>query len=652
MTFAVGACMAGVPLLALYYGGQLRLRRITDHDERDFSDSRVLFCIILVAMSSHAALPVKTSVLLSIDVLGLLAYTPLAFAVDSPEGPSQAAENLVLRARTLAATAEARHEAESLRHRVFIGKLASLDDNSMSDRTGSPEVHGQPTGEGSRDGHGSAAVPRPTSGSTAAASRSAAPKGPRHSKALSRVNKARDVLLEEMRQEQRQQQGPARQTGAEPESIERYAPEPLAPLLDVPSNCRPIVEPGPREKWLIEERELDVKGQNVPGASAFGVAVSAASHAAPVAVKIHLRTRASDDARILASASQIVNELRILCPVRCSNIVLFCGTILNIESGEFVLVPAQRLDQHVQDLNLPDGILAACHIAERFAMILGVSCSLNYLHSQQPRIAHGDLTSANVMAENRAIPRLTPLDVDLSSFVTPHERLSPRLAADVFFFRRPDHFIASGALPFPNDGHRACQRLAKAKRQIPLSWAPDLPLADRCQPAVKACIWISPQARPRMGTVHGELEALSDDPSTPRACRLWSGLQSRPSQCQNPCRSRCGRRTRWRQTRRELKRPRRGRCAAVRRQTRRKLERPGQPAARRRALPGHQKVPSRGCSGSPCHRAHPRSERAPGRRRARPHCLRTKSWQTWKLAPRIAWALLLTARSGRPTSIG
>jgi len=322
-----------------------------------------------------------------------------------------------------------------------------------------------------------------------------------------------------------------------------------------------IANLGRNERWLINGSEVMLRPDKILGSGGFGVVISGSYHGTPVAVKV---PRQSIDGTNVTQLPMISNELRILRHVRHPNIVLFHGACVDSSGGELALVLENVKGMRLDIFTKPPP--ADPDTAGRYQILLDVCCALRYLHSQVPRIVHGDLKASNILIESLLWgPRAKLVDFGLSRIITgkakalggtlawmaPEVMRNPKNvpapSSDVYSFGRLLFFIATGRRPLGSFTREKIQRMMK-KASPPLDWPEPISgevdvfskgmfvkqysdeasaLMLDCKALCDRCLEFQHERRPPMNSVHSsmvswsmadpEAAMLVDERPTPRA---------------------------------------------------------------------------------------------------------------------------------------
>lgn len=91
-----------------------------------------------------------------------------------------------------------------------------------------------------------------------------------------------------------------------------------------------------------------------------------------------------------------VNELRIMATISHPNIIQFIGFVEDMQKGDAWIVLPFELYGNVREFLQ----LGEWDIPERISLIQGVINGVNYLHTRQPPICHGDLKAPNILVNS------------------------------------------------------------------------------------------------------------------------------------------------------------------------------------------------------------------------------------------------------------
>lgn len=117
-----------------------------------------------------------------------------------------------------------------------------------------------------------------------------------------------------------------------------------------------------------------------------------------VAVK---KLKIDDDTNQERVLRSLVRELHLLSNLSHENVVIFTGFVEDISKGIAWLIFPWETNGNIREF-LQSG---KWEIPERISLIHDVACGIEYLHSHEPPICHGDLKSLNILvnSENRAV---------------------------------------------------------------------------------------------------------------------------------------------------------------------------------------------------------------------------------------------------------
>lgn len=294
---------------------------------------------------------------------------------------------------------------------------------------------------------------------------------------------------------------------------------------------------GLQEQWLIRMDELAIFEADVIGRGGYCVVVGADFCKGPVAVKKALISgpdvpdgpdsgpeagkRAIMKRELLVA---VLNEVRILRHVRHPNIALFHGACLDPESKQVMLV-LERVNGPSLDsvITVRKWFRPTSPEADKQVKIMRqIVQALIYLHSRMPCIVHGDLKPKNIIIEARSSSELFPklLDFGVSRTVTRHARLHagtpsymapevvrerdsrPRPASDMFSLGRLLFAVFSGRRPLGR--YKTPEILEKLRQgQVhELMWVPSTALLEQHRTLIERCTALKPVLRPTASEVH------------------------------------------------------------------------------------------------------------------------------------------------------
>ncbi|KAG8952126.1 hypothetical protein FRC04_005126 [Tulasnella sp. 424] len=95
-------------------------------------------------------------------------------------------------------------------------------------------------------------------------------------------------------------------------------------------------------------------------------------------------------------SKSFVNEVDILARLSHPNIVKLLGFIEDLENDDARLIFAWEENGNVQQFLAK----RKCHVPERVSLVKDVTAGLEYLHTRQPPICHGDLKSLNILVNS------------------------------------------------------------------------------------------------------------------------------------------------------------------------------------------------------------------------------------------------------------
>eukprot|EP00927_Polykrikos_kofoidii_P001807 TRINITY_DN10703_c0_g1_i1.p1 TRINITY_DN10703_c0_g1~~TRINITY_DN10703_c0_g1_i1.p1 ORF type:complete len:638 (+),score=58.43 TRINITY_DN10703_c0_g1_i1:269-1915(+) len=288
-------------------------------------------------------------------------------------------------------------------------------------------------------------------------------------------------------------------------------------LLSGDASWESIAELGKRERWLLHASELVFHHEDELGGGSFGLVIGAKFHGAEVAVKFPWGR--GDICETDHSLMSILNELRILRHLRHPNMISLIGAYIDFECGEFGLVLEMlhgvSLDRFVVEKLAPGDE----SLKERSKLILDIGCALQYLHSRNPCVVHGDLKNSNILVsmgcavDGRPLILAKILDFGLSRLLTRHAcplggslrwvapevalgRLRPACSADIFSFGKVMFLIISSLLPEATKTDEE-MRLALSQGIVSeLPWPDDSIAVRRFKGIAVACLNTDPESRP------------------------------------------------------------------------------------------------------------------------------------------------------------
>eukprot|EP00927_Polykrikos_kofoidii_P043274 TRINITY_DN3732_c0_g1_i5.p1 TRINITY_DN3732_c0_g1~~TRINITY_DN3732_c0_g1_i5.p1 ORF type:complete len:623 (-),score=55.45 TRINITY_DN3732_c0_g1_i5:390-2078(-) len=271
---------------------------------------------------------------------------------------------------------------------------------------------------------------------------------------------------------------------------------------------------GIKEHWLIDSSELLVQDSFVLGQGRFGRVIGASYHGVDVAVKYPWIEEQADLSVLLS----LLQEIRVLRHLRHPSIIGLIGACIDIEHSTVGLVlemvDGDSLDEFVRhELGPPNQTLV-----ERTQLICGIGFGLQYLHSRQPRIVHGDLKPSNVLVSAAGVEitdrilRTKIIDFGLSRVLTRNVRPlggtpqwmapevfvgkeAPAVSADIYSFGKVTFFVLTGTVPhchLTDDeilSALACGRLPKP------CWPRDDNIARTFRSFVEMCLDEVPECR-------------------------------------------------------------------------------------------------------------------------------------------------------------
>jgi len=281
-------------------------------------------------------------------------------------------------------------------------------------------------------------------------------------------------------------------------------------------NLQRILDLGISEHWVLDRWQLQVsRPARILGVGGFGLVLAAQLHGKCVAVKVPRKRESNQPLRDLC------NELRVLRHVRHTNLVNFLGAVLDVEKTEIALVyeflNGIELGLFVRTRGPP-----AKHV-DSYCLMVDVCSALQYLHSQEPPILHGDLKSSNVMVEMLVSrPRAKMIDFGLSLFQTKGAKCvgftrswaapevfckgkCPLPSSDVFSMGWLVHFVLTGQGPHGNLRGPPCSAAVKEMARTgfvkPLVWPIDAGFAKEVPELCDSCLRTKPLTRPTIADV-------------------------------------------------------------------------------------------------------------------------------------------------------
>eukprot|EP00429_Kryptoperidinium_foliaceum_P019710 CAMPEP_0176033196 /NCGR_PEP_ID=MMETSP0120_2-20121206/16393_1 /TAXON_ID=160619 /ORGANISM="Kryptoperidinium foliaceum, Strain CCMP 1326" /LENGTH=562 /DNA_ID=CAMNT_0017366519 /DNA_START=168 /DNA_END=1856 /DNA_ORIENTATION=- len=301
---------------------------------------------------------------------------------------------------------------------------------------------------------------------------------------------------------------------------------------DLTSAFQSLANLGHAEHWAIELDDLaiDASRDKVLGAGGFGFVTQASYHGALVALKVAKHSQGTRRGQIEALAQ----ELRAFRHLRHPNLVLFYGACIDPVTCELMLVM-----EYVQGLSLTGMAqkpMTKLGILQRSKITYGLACGLNYLHTREPAIIHGDVKSENVIVELRreGVMHSKLLDFGLSRLLTksprplggtqlwmaPEVRLrtaSPSTCADVYSFAWVLYMTMTGRYPSQVVSSSSLMEAFAAKSVPSIAWPSDMSWPEGCEQLCASCMCFDAEARPAMRVARrlsaewcGKVEDASD----------------------------------------------------------------------------------------------------------------------------------------------
>ena len=230
---------------------------------------------------------------------------------------------------------------------------------------------------------------------------------------------------------------------------------------------------GRKEHWIVDALDVCLESPaRVLGVGNFGRVLAGKLNGSAVAVKVACEVAWDDQAAAMRRCKilELVNELQILRRIRHPGIVLFQGAVVEPQS----LLGLALVFEQVNGERLKDNICvppALPDVGSRTEILLQLASALGYLHSQTPRIVHGDLKHTNILVEAwQSGPRARLLDFGSSRLTTRHARslrgtrhwmapellrdirTAPSTSADVYSFGKLSFFVIHGLEPSGDEG--------------------------------------------------------------------------------------------------------------------------------------------------------------------------------------------------------
>ncbi|KAG8901146.1 hypothetical protein FRC00_008799 [Tulasnella sp. 408] len=100
--------------------------------------------------------------------------------------------------------------------------------------------------------------------------------------------------------------------------------------------------------------------------------------------------------KVASSSTSLVNELSIMATLSHPNIIHLIGFVEDIDKGNAWIIVPWEANGNVREF-LQSG---EYDIPERVSLIQDVASGLEYLHTRQPPICHGDLKSLNILVNS------------------------------------------------------------------------------------------------------------------------------------------------------------------------------------------------------------------------------------------------------------
>jgi len=437
------------------------------YNTESFSESNILLRIITALTTIHLVIPIRTCLIWSMEIFSLLLYAAILLKGIKALHPMSIAIHLVMMVIIDSALFFGKRESEALERKDFIRAM-----EGPSSRSGTTQSNSDP-----------------------------------------RQSEKNEVTLQD--------------TSSAGKVFDDLRHTRKMEKMDVRDHLRKVAAVGARERWLVDIKDIQVCTQNIMGVGSFGIVVGGRRQDTPVALKVPrqpLRTQKY-------TFTDIGNELRVLRHLHHPNIVAFYGASVDEKACDLILVlelvSGHRLDNYMSgridfsnkmDSSGGSRIGPPCVVptVDRYLLLLGVARALQYLHSQQPKIVHGDVKSSNILVEILCgHPRPKLLDFGLARILTRkakplggtlnwmapevilHRHRLPTVSADVFSFGRLAFFIATGQRPLHGMTRKMIIDAASSKTIPGMSWPDELDaLGALCKNLARGCLYYTPLARP------------------------------------------------------------------------------------------------------------------------------------------------------------
>jgi len=289
-----------------------------------------------------------------------------------------------------------------------------------------------------------------------------------------------------------------------------------------PNQFKRVADIGGAQHWLLDDKTLTVDPSRVLGTGTFAIVVSGMVHNTPVAVKVPKLANLETGHMYLEELS---NELRVLRLLRHPNIVMLRGACIDVHESEIALVleivHGELLDYVLAEQTPPSEL-------NRYALLVGITRALCYLHAQKPKIVHADIKGTNILVESIngfAVPKL--LDFGLSRVLTKHakplggslEFMAPEVAArrgppdctaDVFSLGRLAFFVVTGTRPYKGYTRNQLQNMLDMHLLPELAWPKSGWMSSACKTTAQPCVQYRPELRPSMDQFYRHLYTWPD----------------------------------------------------------------------------------------------------------------------------------------------
>jgi len=426
------------------------------HAEYCYSDSGILLAIDGVITAAHSGMPLRWRILVLMQVVGVLLYAAVVFVIGSCEMGTGWFNLLALMCLVTASSINV-HGRESRERRDFLCVIrektlrCQAEHRLTSERAREPQL--VPSARGSE-------------AAASAAPESSIPTATPTEEIFNAINQAGADLIAQLSR---------------------------------------IAQLGFAEHWCLKEEEVQIPPGGELGQGGFGDVVRGIFCGMTVAVK---SPRESLHRESLKCLPELCNELRILRRLRHPNIVGTFGAIICPQDRKVALVL-----EFIDGVTLGQFMGAAAAGGDisqpspyvRYRLLLGLCRALEYMHTRQPHIVHGDLKSTNIMVEGFGDNvHAKVLDLGLSRILTRTTRpmggtlawMAPEVylgkgpvkcSADIFSLGHLIAFVAASLLP---SMHVRLQ-----------PWPLGCLFAPPCRQMAEACLSVDEAARPRISEV-------------------------------------------------------------------------------------------------------------------------------------------------------